>query len=82
MPRGIAVPVTVLEAGPCVVLGLRTVEKDGYSAARLAFGAVKEKRVTKPVAGEFKKAGARRSAASWVPAARRRGCRGGCGDPR
>jgi large subunit ribosomal protein L3 len=49
--------VTVLEAGPCRVLGLRTVEKDGYSAVRLAFDAVGEGEVTKPRAGEFKKAG-------------------------
>jgi large subunit ribosomal protein L3 len=49
--------VTVLEAGPCRVLGLRTVEKDGYSAVRLAFDAVAESAVTKPRAGEFKKAG-------------------------
>jgi large subunit ribosomal protein L3 len=55
--RGVAVPVTVLEAGPCTVVGLRTVETDGYSATRLGFGAVNEKRVTKPVAGEYKKAG-------------------------
>jgi large subunit ribosomal protein L3 len=38
-------------------VGLRTVEKDGYSATRLGFGAIKEKKVTKPRAGEFKKAG-------------------------
>lgn len=49
--------VTVLEAGPCTVLGLRTAEKDGYSAARLAFGAVKPARVSSPVKGEFAKAG-------------------------
>jgi large subunit ribosomal protein L3 len=55
--RGVAVPVTVLEAGPCTVVGLRTVEKDGYAATRLGFGAVKESKVTKPRAGEFKKAG-------------------------
>ena len=55
--RGVTVPVTVLEAGPCTVVGLRTVEKDGYVATRLGFGAVKERKVTKPVAGEFKKAG-------------------------
>ena len=59
--RGVAVPVTVLEAGPCVVLGLRTVETDGYSATRLGFGAVNEKKVTKPVAGEYKKAGVKPS---------------------
>ncbi len=55
--RGVAVPVTVLEAGPCTVVGLRTVEKDGYAATRLGFGAVKEAKVAKPVAGEYKKAG-------------------------
>ena len=49
--------VTVLEAGPCRVLGLRTIEKDGYAAAQIAFGAIKESKVTKPVAGGFKKAG-------------------------
>jgi large subunit ribosomal protein L3 len=49
--------VTVLEAGPCRVLGLRTVEKDGYAAVQLAFGAIAERKVTKPVAGGFKKAG-------------------------
>jgi large subunit ribosomal protein L3 len=55
--RGVAVPVTVLEAGPCIVVGLRTVEKDGYAATRLGFGPIKESKVTKPAAGEFKKAG-------------------------
>src|SRR5262249_52456275 len=49
--------VTVLEAGPCRVLGLRTVEKDGYTAARLTFGPISAKRLTKPEAGEFKAAG-------------------------
>ncbi|GAC1614727.1 MAG: 50S ribosomal protein L3 [Candidatus Dormibacteraceae bacterium] len=49
--------VTVLEAGPCRVLGLRTAEKDGYQAAQLAFGSIDEKRLTRPQAGVFKKAG-------------------------
>jgi len=49
--------VTVLEAGPCRVLGLRTQEKDGYAAVRLAFEPVAAKRLTKPVLGEFKRAG-------------------------
>jgi len=49
--------VTVLEAGPCRVLSLRTAERDGYTAARLAFGDVAAKRLTKPMAGEFKAAG-------------------------
>jgi large subunit ribosomal protein L3 len=54
---GTTTAVTVLEAGPCKVLGLRTAEKDGYSAARLAFLPIKETRVTAPQRGEFKKAG-------------------------
>jgi large subunit ribosomal protein L3 len=55
--RGIAVPVTVLQAGPCLVVGLRTNEKDGYTAARLGFEEVDEKRLSKPRLGELKKAG-------------------------
>jgi len=55
--KGIAVPVTVLQAGPCIVVGLRTTEKDGYSAARIGFAAVDEKRLSKPRLGELKKAG-------------------------
>jgi large subunit ribosomal protein L3 len=57
--RGLSVPVTVLEAGPCIVVGLRTAEKDGYAATRVGFGAAKEESLTKPLAGEFKKAGVR-----------------------
>ncbi len=49
--------VTVLEAGPCRVLGLRTTEKDGYSAAQIAFEAMPEKKATKAIAGVYKKAG-------------------------
>lgn len=48
--------VTVLEAAPCRVLGLRTTEKDGYAAARIAFEAINERRLNKPMNGEFKKA--------------------------
>jgi len=49
--------VTVLEAGPCKVLGLRTKEKDGYAAARIAFEPVKnENKLTAPMQGVFKKA--------------------------
>lgn len=51
------VPVTVIQAGPCVVTQVRTPEKDGYSAVQLGFGAVKPKAVTKPAAGHFEKAG-------------------------
>ncbi|HXN90368.1 MAG TPA: 50S ribosomal protein L3 [Candidatus Sulfotelmatobacter sp.] len=55
-PDGTMSAVTVLEAGPCRVLGLRTTEKDGYQAVRIAFGQVKENKVNAPKQGEFKKA--------------------------
>ncbi len=51
------VPVTVIQAGPCVVTQVRTPEKDGYSAVQLGFGAIKAKKVTKPAAGHFREAG-------------------------
>jgi large subunit ribosomal protein L3 len=51
------VPVTVVEAGPCVVTRVRTPEKDGYSAVQIAYGAIKPTKVTKPVAGHFEAAG-------------------------
>ena len=50
------VPVTVIQAGPCVVTQVRTPETDGYNAVQLGFGAVKAKKVTKPEAGHFQKA--------------------------
>jgi large subunit ribosomal protein L3 len=53
---GTTTAVTVLEAGPCRVLGLRTTDKDGYAAARIAFKTVKEGRLTQGQLGEFKKA--------------------------
>ena len=56
-PDGTLSAVTVLEAGPCHVLGLRTPEKDGYTAVRLAFGQADAKKLTRPRAGEFKAAG-------------------------
>lgn len=51
------VPVTVVAAGPVVVTALRTAETDGYTGVQLAFGAVDPRKVTKPVAGHFAKAG-------------------------
>ena len=51
------VPVTVVEAGPCVVTQIRTPEKDGYSAVQIAYGAIDPKKITKPLAGHFAKAG-------------------------
>ncbi|MBB3037636.1 50S ribosomal protein L3 [Hoyosella altamirensis] len=56
--RNRVVPVTVVKAGPCVVVGVRTEETDGYNAVRLAFGAIDPRKVTKPVAGQYAKAGA------------------------
>jgi large subunit ribosomal protein L3 len=50
------VPVTVVEAGPCVVTQVKTPDSDGYAAVQLGFGAVDPRRVTKPVAGHFRKA--------------------------
>jgi large subunit ribosomal protein L3 len=50
--------VTVLEAGPCPVTGIRTHERDGYEAVQLAFGQVKEKSLTKPELGHLRKADA------------------------
>lgn len=52
---GRQVPVTVLQAGPCAVTGLRSKEKHGYSAVQLGFDSVKEKSLNKPRAGQFKK---------------------------
>ena len=51
------VPVTVIEAGPCVVTQLRTIEKDGYTAVQLGYGAIEPRKVSKPLAGQFAKAG-------------------------
>lgn len=51
------VPVTVVEAGPCVVTQIRTPEKDGYSAIQIAYGEIDPRKVNKPETGHFKKAG-------------------------
>jgi large subunit ribosomal protein L3 len=51
------VPVTVVQAGPCVVTQVRTNDKDGYSAVQLAYGAINPRKVNKPRAGHFEKAG-------------------------
>ena len=51
------IPCTVIEAGPCVVTQVRTIEKDGYEAIQLAFDEKKEKHTTKALSGHFKKAG-------------------------
>jgi large subunit ribosomal protein L3 len=51
------VPVTVVQAGPCVVTQVRTNEKDGYSAVQLAYGAIDPRKVNKPEGGHYAKAG-------------------------
>ena len=53
---GTVIPVTVVLAGPCPVVQVKNAEKDGYNAIQIGYGAIKEKNVTKPVAGHFKKA--------------------------
>ena len=54
---GQVVPVTVVQAGPCVVTAVRTPDNDGYSAVQIGFGEIDPRKVTKPVAGQFEKAG-------------------------
>jgi large subunit ribosomal protein L3 len=56
--RGRQMPVTVIEAGPCQVLQVKSVEADGYNAVQLGFGEKPERLTTKPLAGHFKKANA------------------------
>ncbi len=54
--KGNVIPVTVIEAGPCVVAQVKTIETDGYNAVQLGFGDVKDKHINKPEAGHFAKA--------------------------
>ncbi len=51
------VPVTVVKAGPCVVTQVRTADNDGYAAVQIAYGAIDPRKVNKPMAGHFAKAG-------------------------
>ncbi|HCC07379.1 MAG TPA: 50S ribosomal protein L3 [Clostridiales bacterium] len=55
--QGMQIPVTVLEAGPCVITQVKTEEKDGYSAVQVGFGVVKARKVTKPLKGHLEKSG-------------------------
>ena len=59
MPDGRHVPVTVIEAGPCVVTQVKRVDRDGYNALQLGFGQRKPSRVNRPMKGHFKKSGGR-----------------------
>ena len=54
---GVLTPVTVLQAGPCVLTQVKTVENDGYAAVQVGFGDIREKLVNKPMKGHFAKAG-------------------------
>lgn len=54
--QGRVIPVTVIEAGPCTVAQVKTVETDGYDAVQLGFGEIKAKKVNKPMEGHFAKA--------------------------
>lgn len=54
---GVLTPVTVLQAGPCPVVQVKTIENDGYGAVQLGFGDIREKLVNKPRKGQFAKAG-------------------------
>ena len=56
-PDGKVIPVTVIEAGPCPVVQVKTLERDGYTAVKLGFDEVSEKALNKPELGQFKKAG-------------------------
>ena len=56
---GKAYPVTVVEAGPCCVVQVKTLDNDGYEAVKIGFSEVKERKVNKPLLGSFKKAGVR-----------------------
>jgi large subunit ribosomal protein L3 len=55
--NGRMVPVTVVQAGPCVVTQVRSAETDGYSGVQIAFGAIDPRKVNKPISGHFAKAG-------------------------
>ncbi|VDN48575.1 ribosomal protein L3 (BL3) [Petrocella atlantisensis] len=57
MEDGALVPVTVLQAGPCTVVQVKTVDNDGYSAVQIGFEDKKEKHTTQPLQGHFQKAG-------------------------
>ena len=53
--KGNVIPVTVIEAGPCVVAQVKTIETDGYNSVQLGFGEIKSKHINKPEAGHFAK---------------------------
>jgi large subunit ribosomal protein L3 len=56
--RGTVIPVTIIQAGPCPILQIKNKDKDGYTAVQLGFDPVPERKVTRPMAGHFKRSGA------------------------
>lgn len=54
---GVAIPVTVIEAGPCPVIQKKSKERDGYEAVQVAFNQIDEKKVNRPIKGHYKKSG-------------------------
>ncbi len=54
--KGKVIPVTIVEAGPCVVVQKKTADSDGYEAVQMGFGDISSKKISKPAAGHFKKA--------------------------
>ncbi|MCL2630240.1 MAG: 50S ribosomal protein L3 [Firmicutes bacterium] len=56
-PTGTAIPVTVIEAGPCSIVQIKTLENDGYASVKVGFGDIKAHRLNKPEIGQFKKLG-------------------------
>ncbi|MBR2615024.1 MAG: 50S ribosomal protein L3 [Clostridia bacterium] len=56
-PDGTVIPVTVVEAGPCPIVQVKSLERDGYTAIKLGFDETNEKKLSKPAMGQFKKAG-------------------------
>ncbi len=53
--QGDLIPVTIIQAGPCKIVSIRTKDRDGYEALQLGFGQKKEKNISKPVIGQYKK---------------------------
>ena len=66
--KGNVIPVTVIEAGPCTVAQVKTVETDGYDAVQLGFGEVKDKHINKPEKGHFTKAQQKRRRIGYIQA--------------
>ena len=64
--KGVLIPVTVIQAGPCVVLDLKTKEKHGYSALQLGFGVPKAKNKSKALCGHCEKAGRKENPPSFI----------------